>query len=148
VGSEPTAIYKIPCGDRDSASYRFHGFGTHGYSQRSPAGIGIQRPTISVGSEPTAIQKIPCGDRDSASYRFRGFGTYGYSQDPRRGSGQSTVDNSFRALPARFTQVTRVRNAPTEKIQGQNFMRSGRRNVKRPIAPTTKARSLFPIGPS
>ena len=50
----PTAIDKIPCGDRD----------------------GIV--TISVGSEPTAIDKIPCGDRDAASYRFRGFGTHGY----------------------------------------------------------------------
>jgi hypothetical protein len=41
VGSNPRAIGKIPCGDRDA------------------------RRDISVGSEPTEIHKIPCGDRDA-----------------------------------------------------------------------------------
>jgi hypothetical protein len=96
VGSEPTAIHKIPCGDRDGAPYHFREVATHGYSQdplrgsecravpfpwvrnprlftRSPAGIGMARRHVSVGSEPTAIHKISCGDRDGAHDIFRGF---------------------------------------------------------------------------
>jgi hypothetical protein len=32
VGSEPTAIRMIPCGDRDGRRYISRGFRTHGYS--------------------------------------------------------------------------------------------------------------------
>ena len=74
VGSEPTAIDKIPCGDRDARGVPFRGFGTHGYSQDPLRGSGCAA-CLFRGSEPTAIDKIPCGDRDGASHHFRGFGT-------------------------------------------------------------------------
>src|SRR4030095_5764420 len=56
--------------------------------------------------------------------------------------------NSVKAFEARFQQVTTVSSAATENIRGQASIKRGAMRLATPNAPTTKARSLLPIGPS
>jgi hypothetical protein len=77
VGSEPTAIDKIPCGDRIARRIISVGSEPHGYRQDPLRGSGwVSR--ISVGSEPTAIDKIPCGDRIARRIISVGSEPHGY----------------------------------------------------------------------